>query len=227
MRFGEIEPSFSPNEWPALEEKVLAKSEKLARCTSTFIETIIAIRITGCPEAEAIWNSACHLNILSHDLNVLVYPLAVTRSLWLQRALARMIILAMYEGCDDLLELFGASFKDACEKLEIAETLEDERRTVCRRLSRFRKQHVEHWKSVRLNAAAHRDHDALEVLKAIANLSPGDTAAESKELDDILRDFGAFAGKAMEAAEIVCRKRGIIPDVDPARGANAGRAGGL
>ena len=87
MRFGECEPWFSPEEWPALEEKLLAKGEKFANCTKEFIQTILAIRITGCPEAESIWNAACHVNILSHDLNVFIHLMAVTRSLWTQRAL--------------------------------------------------------------------------------------------------------------------------------------------
>ena len=119
----------------------------------------------------------------------------------------------MYEGCEDLQELFGGDFIRACQSLEIFDALETERRTVLKRLSVFRHQHLKKWKVVRLNAAAHRDHDALAVLHAIANLSAGDTVAEARELDDILRSLGAFSMNAISAANVVCVARGIIPDV--------------
>jgi hypothetical protein len=210
MRFGECEPWIPKKDQEEAEQKILSKSEKLATCTSEFIKTLLAIRLQGCAEAEVIWNAACHVNVLSHDLNVFVHVIGTTSSTWTQRAIARAMITAMYEGCEDLLELYGKPFKETCECLGVWSSLESDCRTTLKQLARFRNRHERKWRSVRLMAGAHKDHDALAMLQEVANVSAGETVSQARELDDILRALGAFSMKAIDVTEDVLRKRGVL-----------------
>ena len=207
---GRCEPIIPKEEQPEFQEKYLRKSEKLAACTQEFIGTLLAIRAQAAPEAELIWNSACHVNLVSHDLNALVHVIGMTEDIWTTRAMARMLVVNMFEACEDLLELFGKRFIETCKILETWERLEPDYRNTRKGLARFWKQYGRDLKKLRISAGAHKDHDSLAVLLAIAQLSVGNILKQANELEDILRTFCSFSLKAIEATNDVFRKRGVI-----------------
>lgn len=207
---GRCQPIIPKEEQPEFQEKYLRKSEKFAACTKDFIETLLAIRAQSVPEAELVWNAACHVNLVSHDLNALFHVIATTEDIWTSRAIARTLVVIMYEACEDLLELFGKRFIDTCKRLRTWEILEPDYRATRKELARFWKQYGRELKKLRVFAGAHKDHDSLAVLLAIAQLSITDSLSRANELDDILRTFGAFSMKAIEATNKIFRQRGVI-----------------
>lgn len=132
------------------------KSDKLSRCTIEFIKTLNAIRGKGISHAEIVWNAACHINIVAHDINCLVHLVALAKDKWTERTLVRMLATVMYEGCEDILELYGKSYKECAEGLGIWPFLDSDWRITRKRLSLFEKEHGQELRCLRVTAGLTR-----------------------------------------------------------------------
>ena len=159
---------------------------------------------------EVIWNSASHVNLISHDLMALLYFLTTTDDIWAQRTVARAIATLIYEGADDLQHLFGRGFIDACKIAGVFDQIESDHRIAKKQLSVFQKKHCDALKSIRMTAGAHRDHDSQEFLRNVADASPDSFLDISEEFETVLSELGRFSSTVIEHVNASYRKKGVI-----------------
>jgi len=196
---------------PDMEESLLRRSRDLAECTGRFLETLEALRVRGQKDVETIWNAACHVNVVDHDISVFLYFVTTTEDVWARRSVARAIATLLYEAIEDLPALFGASFIDACTVAGVYREVEGDFKATKKRLSEFSKQHHSFLKSIRRNAGAHKDHDAIEFITAVVQADDCKMVDLACQFSAILLELGRFSSVVIENVNTEYRKRGVIP----------------
>lgn len=195
---------------PDVEESLLRRSRDLAECTGLFLETISALRARGQRDVEAIWNASCHVNIVDHDISAFLYFFTTTEDVWAQRSVARALATLLYEAIEDLSALFGKSFTEACTVAGVYQEVEAEHKAVKKRLSEFSKRHHSFLKNIRVNAGAHKDHDALEFITAVVQADSGKMLALADEFGAILLELGRYSSAVIVRVNAEYRKKGVI-----------------
>ena len=196
---------------PEMETAMLSRSRNLAACTREFLETIAALRAQNQNDVETIWNAACHINVLDHDISALLYFDTTTEDIWAQRTVARTLAALIYEACADLQQLLGKRFMDACSVAGIYQEIEVGHKAAKKKLGDFAKQHESMLKKIRHNAGAHRDHDAIEFLTVVADTDPAQMVAVACDFSTILLELAKVCNAAIAKANQAYRAKGVIP----------------
>ncbi len=194
-----------------LEAAMLNRSRDLAACTEEFRSTLAALRARGQADVDVIWNAACHVNVVDHDLTALLYFNGVTDEVWARRTAARMLATVLYEACDDLSQLLGKKFIEACKVAECYSLIEAAHHEACGQLSDFRKKYEPVLKPIRHQAGAHKEQDALTFLTAVTETNPDAIAEIACAFMDVLVALGKMCSRVIEEANATYRRKGIIP----------------
>lgn len=190
---------------------MLERSRHLAACTSEFLDTIAALRQRGFKDVETIWNTSCHINLLDHDISVMLYFMTTTEDTWAQRTVARYLAAIIYEACDDLSQLLGKSFKHACMSAGCFDVIELPLKAAKKSLSEFSSRHHELLKSIRHRAGAHKEHDVVEFLTAVIEANPQQLVELAYDFSNLLLELAKVCSAAIDAANSANRKKGFIP----------------
>jgi hypothetical protein len=196
---------------PDMEESLLRRSRDLAECTGHFLETIEALRSRGQKDVETIWNAACHVNIVDHDISVFLYFNTTTEDVWARRSVARALATLLYEAIEDLPALFGGPFVDACVVAGVYQEFEGDFKATKKKLSEFSKQHHSFLRGIRVNAGAHKEHDALKFITAVVQADDCKMVDLARQFSTILIELGRFSSAVIEKVNAEYRKKGLIP----------------
>lgn len=194
-----------------LETAMLNRSRDLAACTKEFLETIAALRAQGRGDVEVIWNAACHVNVVDHDISALLYFGTSTEDLWARRTAARMLATVIYEAGEDLSQLLGKKFIEACETAECYKQIEAAHHAARGKLAEFRKKHEATLKRIRHQAGAHKEQDALAFLSVVTEVDPEAVGGLACDFMDVLLALGKMCSSAIEEANATYRRKGVIP----------------
>lgn len=194
-----------------MEESLLRRSHDLAECTGQFLETIEALRARGQKDVETIWNAACHVNLVDHDISVFLYFNTTTEDVWARRAVARALATLLYEAVEDLSTLFGKAFIDACDAAGVYQEAEGDFKATKKRLGDFSKQHLSFLKSIRVNAGAHKEHDAIEFITTVVQADDCKMVDLACQFSAILLELGRFSLAVIKKVNAAYRKKGVIP----------------
>ncbi len=189
---------------------MLSRSRDLAACTREFMETIAALRAQQRNDVEIIWNAACHINVVDHDISALLYFDTTTEDIWAQRTVARTLATIIYEDCEDLQQLLGIKFITACVEAECYPKIETAHKSACKKLSAFSKKHGPLLKKIRHNAGAHKEHDALAFLTAVVEAGPTEFVNLACDFSAILVELGKMCSLAIKNANETYRAKGVI-----------------
>lgn len=121
--------------------------------------------------SRVIWNTACFVNVLSYDLKIIIRSMIYAQREWEKRVFARQAALLVYEAVNDLFDLLGKDLKEAVQKLSDSYFFEDQLKKIRSDLNSFKQSHFTALKEIRNVAAAHRDQDALKLVRAIYGIS--------------------------------------------------------
>jgi hypothetical protein len=194
-----------------IEESLLSRSRDLAASTGQFLETIHALRVRGQQDVETIWNAACHVNVVDHDISAFLYFHTTTGDVWAQRSVARALATLLYEAIEDLPALFGKSFMDACTVAGVYQEVEAELKATKKKLSKFSKLHHSFLKDIRVNAGAHKAQDVVEFITAVVQADSGKMVNLACEFSAILLELGRFSSMVIDKVNTEYRKKGVIP----------------
>lgn len=193
-----------------LKNSLLRRSSHLALCTGQFLETIRDLRARGQTDAETIWNAAFHVNVVDHDISVLLYFETTVEDVWAQRTVARMLATILYEAIEDLSVLFGQSFIQACKTAGIYHEIETNFRSTKKKLGDFSKANHTFLKGIRVNAGAHREHDAVDFITAVISADDSKMVNLACEFCTILLELGRLSMEAIEKVNAEYRRKGVI-----------------
>lgn len=194
-----------------IEESMLRRSVDLSACTQEFLATLVALRAREQTDVEIIWNAACHINVVEHDICWFLYFTTTTGDVWARRAVARVLATLIYEAVEDLQELLGKKFIDACSQAGAYREIDGAYRASKRKLSTFSKQHVALLKKIRHNAGAHKESDAIDFLAVVTGVDPDKIVIVACDFSTILVELGRFCGLAIKNVNAAYRTKGTIP----------------
>lgn len=150
-----------------------------------------------------IWNICLFIDILAHDLSLLVRDLVLNQENWERRFTARHLALLAYECVEDLQTLLGKRFRQSLSKLDLLNEFEPSLGNEKKPLNDFWKKHRSSLKFVRNTTAAHRDHDSLAIWHVIENIDVNYFISLGMELSTILNDISSFLQSVIaKASEI-------------------------
>ena len=195
---------------PELEAAMINRSRDLAACTEEFRSTIVALRAQGRADVDVIWNAASHVNVVDHDVSALLYFIGMASDVWARRTAARMLATVLYEACDDLSQLLGKRFIEACKTAKCYDRIEPIHRDACGKLSAFRKKHEAVLKPIRNQTGAHKEHDALAFLAVVTETDPDMIAEIASDFMDVLVTLGKMCSRVIDEANATYRAKGVI-----------------
>jgi len=190
-----------------LAEKYLARSERQSKGTSMILEQMVYYQESGLAPAETVFAASLHVNMLSHDVMALLLLHSLTDDKWTNRTAARMIATVIFEGADDLQQIFGKPFRAACNALGILGDIDFELRRAKKEMASFQKKHEPELKPIRMAAGAHRDHEIATFLNAFLDESKTTAVVKAAEdLEECLRLWGAFCTDVMDRTRNAVRQ---------------------
>jgi hypothetical protein len=179
-----------------LTESFASRHMVLEDCSHALRQATAHCRANGFRAHEPICNACLFLNMIAHDLSVLVFDLAYERDEWRRRFIARSLALVLYEVADDLPAVFGKQFRDALRILAVPQDLVDNLNQQMARVSDYWNRNREMLSGIRTVSAAHREHDALKLHETIDSL-------DLLELLSLGLDFALVVNDVGPAAEAV------------------------
>lgn len=164
------------------------RDKEIAGCTAEMRKTVSKLRARGHLTHEAIWNACLFINVVSHDLSILIHALAFERDEWRRRFIARSLALVLYEVAEDIPAVLGKRFQKAMLRLRATDELRSNLRAAQKNVTQFWDANHDYLKQIRVVSAAHRDHDAMTQLEIIDRI-------------DLLKmlDLGLELGKHLNA----------------------------
>jgi hypothetical protein len=151
---------------------------------------------------KLIWNASCYVNIISYDLKVIGKNLMISRTEWEKRYFARQAGLLIYEGNNDLFDLFGKEFRTAILGLSDYEVLKDELKGITKKLNLYKDTNKGKLHRIRNVSIAHRDQDSIEQLSTILSISWVEAINFVSEFDQILNLTGRFLQDVMNKSVV-------------------------
>jgi hypothetical protein len=146
------------------------KHEELRKTSELMKATIKHCRLNNFNSHAAVWNVALHVNLVAHDLSVLVEDLAFERDNWKRRLAARHVALVCYEAAEDMQELTAKTLRSALDHIGVLAEFEATLNEARKPLISFWNEHKPELKAIRIKSAAHRDLDAVEVMETVENI---------------------------------------------------------
>jgi hypothetical protein len=149
-----------------------------------------------------VWNASCYVNIISYDLKVIGKNLMLSKTEWEKRYFARQAGLLIYEGTNDLFDLFGREFRTAISGLSDFEKLKESLKQITKRLNLYKETHVVRLHNIRNVSIAHRDQNTVEQLSTIFSISWVEAINFVSEFDQILNLTGQFLQEIMNKSVV-------------------------
>jgi len=167
------------------------KHRQLIATTELFRQTLEACKNRGWNTHAQLWNIGIHINIVHHDLSVLVEQLSMARSLWARKLIARHVVLVLYEAAEDTTQLLGKTIREPLATLGILSKFDSEIRLAREPLDRFWKENSRKLQGVRSVSAAHRDLDGIALLQSIEAIDVHDVLSLGLEFGRITFGIGS------------------------------------
>lgn len=150
-------------------------------------------------EVASIYNAAGFVTICSFDNVVACMGMVFNENQWKRRYYARQAALVMFEGCEDLPQVLGKSFREAARILKGHERLLSDMNPPLKKLRQFREEKQKLFKEIRIIAAAHRHLDVSEQLRVIKAIDWLEILQDSMKFDQILNELGPGLQAVMNA----------------------------
>jgi len=176
-----------------LRKRFTRRNQEMGQCTQSMRDTISMLDTRGWTTHRAIWNGCLYINVVSHDLSLIVYDLTYERDTWKRSFHARALALLLYEIAEDIPAVLGKKFHAALRSLDVPKEMQVALRAACKKTSEFWDEHRPLLKEIRTTAAAHRDHDAMKVLGVIDGMDLFALHGLGLNLGNVLLELGAAA----------------------------------
>lgn len=173
-----------------LEKTFTERHGRLLAMTALFKETLLDLRNRGWNTHAELWNIGIYINIVTHDLSVLLWQLCIERDIWARKLAARHVALLVFEVTEDATQLLGGPIRGALSQLGVMERYDPTLRAARAPLDAFMKQHSGAVNNIRNLAGAHRDHDGLLLLNSIETIDIEQIQDLGLKLGKILNDLG-------------------------------------
>jgi hypothetical protein len=170
-----------------------ARNQEMGLCTQSMRDTIATLDARGWATHRVIWNACLYINLVSHDLSLIVYDLTYERDEWKRNFHARALALLLYEIAEDIPAVLGKEFHAALRTLDVPKDTQAALRAASKRNSEFWDEHRPLLKEIRTTAAAHRDLDAMKVLDVIDGIDLLALHGLGVSLGNVLLELGAAA----------------------------------
>lgn len=172
----------------------------MGQCTEEFQKTILSLDDRGWETHKQLWNAALFINVVSHDLSIVVHDIIRERDDWKRRYQARALALILYEITDDVPTVLGKKFQRAMSVLSVPDDMKKNLNAEKNKFSDFWNEHRELLKEIRISVAAHRDHDAMKQLRVIERIDILDIHSLGAKLGSRLNDLGKVTQSIMAFA---------------------------
>ncbi|TWT85074.1 hypothetical protein CA13_65560 [Planctomycetes bacterium CA13] len=169
------------------------RHDTIASTNEVILATASECRQRGWKTHEGIWNPCLFLNTVAYDLSHLVFDLAYEEDTWKRGLCARHLATLLFEIAEDMPQVFGKRFNQSIETLNVPQELRENFRSRMKGVSRFWQDHRAELKDVRTVCGAHRDHDALTMLRAISDIDLVQILRLGISLGTMLNELGSEA----------------------------------
>jgi hypothetical protein len=176
-----------------LRKQFARRNQEMGQCTQSMRDTISMLDARGWTTHRAVWNACLFINVVSHDLSLIVYDLTYERDQWKRNSHARALALLLYEIAEDIPAVLGKEFQRAMRTLDVPQEMQAALRKASKRNSEFWNDHRSLLKEIRTTAAAHRDHDAMKMLDVIDGIDLFTLHGLGLGLGNVLLELGAAA----------------------------------
>jgi len=170
-----------------------ARNKEMAKCTQAMRDTISMLDRRGWGTHRAVWNACLYVNVVSHDLSLIVEDLTHELDEWKRRFHARALALLLYEIAEDIPTVLGRKFQRALGALDVPDEMRTGIRSASKQVSEFWDEHHLLLKEIRTTAAAHRDHETMKMLDVIDNIDLFELHSLGLNLGNLLLELGASA----------------------------------
>jgi hypothetical protein len=195
---------------PLVLESYPKRSRELMECTEEFQETLRALHGVGQQDIEIIWNVACQVNLIAHDLLSLIYFMSRRNDSWAQRTLCRALATLVHEAVEDLQQIFGKDFLQACATAGVPEPTMRTLKATKKELSAFGQKHKTLVKGIRMTSGAHRDHSVVSFMTSVDAACPDRFLSIASEFNEVLYKLAACCHTIIDDANEFYRKKGVI-----------------
>lgn len=149
-----------------------------------------------------VWNASCYVNIISYDLKVIGKNLMLSKTEWEKRYFARQAGLLIYEGTNDLFDLFGREFRTAISGLSDFDKIKENLKHITKKLNLYKETYLARLHNIRNVSIAHRDQNTVEQLSTIFSISWVEAINFVSEFDQILNLAGQFLQEIMNKSVV-------------------------
>ena len=162
----------------------------MGECTEYMKNKILTLHDKGLVEQKKLWNAGLFINLVAHDLSIIVSDVSVERDEWRRLYLARALALILYETAEDIPAVLGKEFQQSMEILSVPKKLKEKLNSEKNNISKFWNENREMLKEIRVSVAAHRDHDSIKQLKIIDEIDIFDIQSLGIKLGTLLNKLG-------------------------------------
>lgn len=178
--------------WPYKRRIRRAEGPRLKALEET-IETVRAQHTKFCDhglaDTIAVSNAALYVLLFDRDFSVLKAFFLVAESDWEKQFVGRQMAVMLYEGVQDIPNLFGKRLRAILAEYNISEQRRLELDAATSRLATFRQEHADRLKELRNVLGAHRDKDVLAQLRIVDTLDPLDISRIGVQFWEPLREL--------------------------------------
>ena len=137
----------------------------------------------------AVSNAALYVLLFDRDFSALKAFFLAAENDWEKQFVGRQMAVMVYEGVQDIPNLFGKRLRAILMEYNISEERRDELNAATSRLARFKDEYAERLKDIRLAMGAHRDKDVMAQLRIVDTLDPMEIYGLSVKFWEPLRDL--------------------------------------
>jgi hypothetical protein len=148
--------------------------------------------LANVPAYVGVYNVGLFIVLLEQDISAYNESIFFAKSEWKRQFFARGLAVLLYEGVEDVLQLFGKQYRDWLNILELNERWIRALNEASSKLSQFRKKHSHFLSKVRNYVGAHRDHNASTQLDILSDLKAIEVYCLGAEFSEPLRELCTF-----------------------------------
>jgi len=125
-------------------------------------------------DTTAVSNAALYVLLFDRDFSVLKAFFLAAESDWERQFVSRQMAVVVYEGVQDIPNLFGKRLRSILSEYNIPEERRLELGAATSQLARFKDEYAQGLKDIRLVMGAHRAKDVMAQLRIVDTLDPMD-----------------------------------------------------
>lgn len=131
-----------------LNRNLSRRSKVIGQCTEDFQKNILILSCRGWTTHEQLWNAGLYINVVSHDLSIVVHDIIRERDDWKRKYLARALALILYEIAKDIPDVLGKNFQAAMKTLSVPKDMKEKLNSEKKKFSKFWDEHRELLKEI-------------------------------------------------------------------------------